>query len=1045
MVMKRLFAILTICICVALGTYAQNVITGVVISADDNEPMIGVTVKVKNTSTATVTDINGHFSINTTKGKTLLFSYIGYNNKEVTATGENLRIVMNPESNAINEVVVVGYGQAKRITMTGAVSAINGTEVQKVPVSSVQNALVGKLPGFFSQQRSGQPGKDASDFFIRGVSSLNSAGNQPLIIVDDVEYSYEQLAQINVNEIESISILKDASTTAIYGIKGANGVLVVRTRRGENGRPRINVRVESGLQMPVRTPKFLGSYETAQLVRQAYENDGLVNYDANGVATGYPEKVSDVALEHYRLGDDPYAYPDVNWYDEIFKKTAQQSNANVDISGGTERLKYFVSVGYFTQNGLVRDFGVKNDDVNSNYFYRRFNYRSNLDFQVTKNLSMRLDITSRFMNINEPYGLNATGTIYSWDEMHPYSAPVVNPNGTDAYLYDTNLKRPTLNARLANSGYKRTRRVDNNLLYNVNWDMNSITEGLSSNVRIAYSTIDENYRSVWRGSFPTYHATQAGTDENGNPIYAYNINPDNVFTKGTYAVTAGTNTARKDLNLQAALQYARVFDDVHDVSAMFLYNRESTTLESSGQKIPEKFSGLTLKLSYKYANRYLADINMAYNGSDRFAAGHRYGLFPAIGLGWVISEEPWFKRTFGEKIDMLKLRTSYGLVGSDVAMGDRYLYNQVYEVGSSYYFGDRAVEHIGYKEGALGNDNVTWEKAKKFDIGLDFYLLNRITFSIDYFYDKRYDQLVYRSDIPLILGIGTSPINVARTRNQGFDGQLGYHDKWGDWQFNTNFVFSYAKNKIEYQAEAQQLYPWLASTGKSIGQQFGYHTIGYYTPEDIALINAGDANAPAVPNTDIAVQAGDLKYADLNGDGTIDDYDKSAIGKPNLPNTTLGLTLGGSWKGLSLSVLFQGSFNYSFSVVGTGIESFKSQFQPLHQQAWTLDRYNSGAKINFPRLTTNPSTVNSAEAYMSDFWLIDAWYVRLKTIDLSYTFPRKATPRFMESLRLYMNAYNLFTWTSYDKYQQDPEISTNTAGDAYMNQRVLNFGVSIGF
>lgn len=1045
MVMKRIYAIITICICVTLGTFAQNVITGVVVSADDNEPMIGVTVKVKNTSTATVTDSNGQFSINTTKGNTLVFSYVGYNNKEVTATEENMRIIMSPESNAINELVVVGYGQTKRITMTGAVSAINGTELRKVPVSSVQNTLAGKLPGFFSQQRSGQPGKDASDFFIRGVSSLNSAGNQPLIIVDDVEYSYEQLSQINVNEIESISILKDASTTAIYGIKGANGVLVVKTRRGEDGRPRINVRVESGMQMPVRTPHFLGSYETAQLVRQAYENDGLVNYDANGIATGYPEKVSDVALEHYRLGDDPYAYPDVDWYNEIFRKTAQQSNANVDISGGAERLKYFVSVGYFTQNGLVRDFGIKNDDVNSNYFYRRFNYRSNLDFQVNRNLTMRLDITSRFMNINEPYGLNATGTIYSWDEMHPYSAPVTNPNGTDAYLYDTNSKRPTLNARLANSGYKRTRRVDNNLLYNVNWNMSSIIEGLSSNVRIAYSTIDENYRSVWRSSFPTYHAVQAGIDEDGNPLYVYNINPDNVFTKGTYAVTAGTNTARKDLNLQATLQYARIFNDVHDVSAMFLYNRESTTLESFGQKVPEKFSGLTLKLSYKYANCYLADINMAYNGSDRFAAGHRYGLFPAIGLGWVISEEPWFKNIFGAKVDMLKLRTSYGVVGSDVAMGDRYLYNQIYEVGNSYYFGDRAVEYTGYKEGTLGNDNVTWEKAKKFDIGLDFYLFNRITFSIDYFYDKRYDQLVYRSDIPLMLGIGTSPINVARTRNQGFDGQLGYRDKWGDWQFNSNFVFSYAKNKIEYQAEAQHLYPWLASTGKPIGQQFGYHMIGYYTPEDIALINAGDPNAPAVPNTDIAVQAGDLKYADLNDDGTIDDYDKSAIGKPNLPNTTLGLTLGGSWKGLSLSVLFQGSFNYSFSVVGTGIESFKSQFQPLHQQAWTLDRYNSGEAINFPRLTTNPSTVNSAEAYMSDFWLIDAWYIRLKTIDLSYTFPRKATPRFMESLRLYMNAYNLFTWTSYDKYQQDPEISTNTAGDAYMNQRVLNFGVSIGF
>ncbi|MDO5447506.1 MAG: TonB-dependent receptor [Prevotellaceae bacterium] len=1028
------------------ATFAQNVVTGSVVSADDNEPMIGVTVKVKGTKTAAVTDLDGKFKIAAAQGKYLLFTYVGYESKEVMVRGNNLNVVMKPEGNDINEVVVVGYGQAKRITMTGSVSAINGKELQKVPVSSVQNTLAGKLPGFFSQQRSGQPGKDASDFFIRGVSSLNSAGNQPLIIVDDVEYSYDQLSQINVNEIESISILKDASTTAIYGIKGANGVLVVKTRRGVEGTPKINVRLETGIQMPVRTPNFLGSYETAQLVRQAYENDGLINVDpVTGIRTGYPDKVSDVALEHYRLGDDPYAYPDVDWYSEIFKKTAQQSNANVDVSGGTDRLKYFVSVGYFTQNGLVRDFGEKNDDVNSNYFYRRFNYRSNLDFQVTKNLSMRLDITSRFMNINEPYNLNATGTIYNWEEMHPYSAPVINPDGTWAYLYDTNTKRPTLNARLANSGYRRTRRIDNNLLYNANWKMDFITKGLSSNIRLAYSTIDENYRSAWRGDFPSYHAAQNGVDANGNPQYVYNINPDNVYTNGTYAVTAGNNMARKDLNLQASINYERVFNEVHDVSAMLLYNRESTTLESSGQKVPEKFSGLTLKVSYKYKNRYLLDINTAYNGSDRFAKGHRFGLFPAVGAGWVISEEPWFQKTFGKNVDMLKLRASYGLVGSDVAMGDRYLYNQVYEVGSSYWFGDRSVEFTGYREGAIGNDNVTWEKAKKFDLGLDLYLFNKVTFSIDYFYDKRYDQLVYRSDIPTMLGIGTSPINVARTRNQGFDGQLGFHDKWGDFTFNTNFVFSYAKNKIEYQAEAQQRYPWLASTGKPIGQQFGYHWIGYYTPEDIALINNNDPAAPAVPNTDVPVQAGDLKYEDLNQDGTIDDYDKMAIGKPNLPNTTLGLTIGGSWKGLSLSILFQGSFNYSFSVVGTGIEPFKSQFQPLHQKAWTEERYYNGEEIDFPRLTTNPSTVNSAQAYMSDFWLIDAWYIRMKTVDLSYTFPRKATPKFMESLRLYMNAYNLFTWTSYDKYQQDPEISTNTAGDAYMNQRVLNFGVSIGF
>ncbi len=1024
--MKR-YLLLLMCLCTYAFMMAQTV-SGVVTGSDDGEPLIGVTVKVKGTQTAAVTDLDGRYTIAANNGTHLLFSYVGYAEREMVVRGATLDVQLQPDANGLDEVVVVGYGQAKRITLTGAVSAINGKELQKVPVSSVQNTLAGKLPGFFSQQRSGQPGKDASDFFIRGVSSLNGDGNKPLIIVDDVEYTYEQLSQININEIESISILKDASTTAIYGIKGANGVLVVKTRRGEDGRPRINVRVESGLQMPVREPNFLGSYQTAQLVNEAYANDGM------------QPLFTDADLEHFRTGDDPYGHPDVNWYDEIFKSTAQQSNANVDVSGGTERLKYFVSVGYFMQNGLVKDFGAANTDVNSNYLYRRFNYRSNIDFQVTNNLSMRLDVTSRFMNINEPYNLNATGQIYSWEEMHPYSAPVINPNGSWAYLYDTSARRPTLNARLANQGYRRTRRNDNNLLYSANWKMDFITKGLSSNIRVAYSTIDENWRSAWRSEFPTYHFNSDG--QGGG---YYNINPDHVYTNGSYAITAGTNTARKDLNLQAFLNYARVFNEDHDVSGMLLFNRESTTNENVGQKVPEKFMGMTLKLGYKYKNKYLVDFNAAYNGSDRFSAGHRYGIFPAIGAGWVISEEEWFRKVFEKSVDHLKIRSSFGIVGSDVAMGDRYLYNQIYEVGDTYYFGDRAMNWQGYREGALGNDNVTWEKARKFDIGIDLNLWNSVSLTIDYFYDHRYDQLVYRGDIPQLIGIGTSPVNVAKTMNRGFDGQIGYRKSWGDWSFNTNFVFSYAQNRILYQQEAMQRFPWLTKTGRPINQPFGYTWDGFYTPDEIAAIAAGADNAPAIPVSETPVQAGDLKYKDLNDDGVIDDYDKQAIGKPNLPNTTLGWTIGGSWKGLTLSILFQGSFNYSFSVVGTGIEPFKSQFQPLHLQRWTEERFNNGEEINFPRLTSNPTTVNAAEAYMSDFWLVDAWYIRLKTIDLSYDLPRKILPKFLDSARIYMNAYNLFTWTSYDKYQQDPEISTNTAGDAYMNQRVLNFGVALGF
>lgn len=484
--MKRLLLIL-VCISLFISAFGQSFVLKGIVSSADGELLPGVNVKIQGTTVGTITDIDGNFQLNVNKGAVLEFSYIGFKKQSIKVNSQQmLNVELAPDQTNLDEVVVVGYGKAKRITLTGAVSGIQAREIRNVPTSSVQNALTGKLPGFFSQQQSGQPGKDASDFFIRGVSSLNNDGNKPLIMVDDMQYTYEQLSQINVNEIESISILKDASTTAIYGIKGANGVLVVKTRRGEQGKPKINVRLETGMQTPVRTPKFLNAYESLQLVKEAHTNDGTLS--------DFPYTEDDMIA--FRDHTDPYGHPDVNWYDEIFKKMAFQENINVDVSGGSKKLRYFVSAGYFTQNGLVKDFGGNSGDgVNPNYSYRRFNYRTNLDFDVTDNFNMRLDVSSRFMDINEPYNMNVTGELYDFSKMHPYSAPLLNPDGSFAYLYDTQDRKPTLNARLANEGYKRTRRNDNNILYGATWKMDFLTPGLAADFQLAYSSSDENYRA----------------------------------------------------------------------------------------------------------------------------------------------------------------------------------------------------------------------------------------------------------------------------------------------------------------------------------------------------------------------------------------------------------------------------------------------------------------------------------------------------------------------------------------------------------------------
>ncbi|MDR2086764.1 MAG: TonB-dependent receptor [Dysgonamonadaceae bacterium] len=1036
--MKRLIILFISLLVVTVASAQQFQLTGKV-TAIGGEELIGASIFIAGTSAGTFTDLDGNYSLTVKPGDKVTASYLGFQTTTITVGNQKvLDIQLMPDQSSLDEVVVVGYGKAKRITMTGSVSAITAREIRNIPTSSVQNALTGKLPGFFSQQRSGQPGKDASDFFIRGVSSLNTDGNQPLIVVDDIQYSYDQLQQININEIESISILKDASTTAIYGIKGANGVLVVKTRRGVEGSPQVNVRLETGIQMPVRTPKFLNSYETVTLVNEAYRNDGL--------ETQQPFSAEDLLL--FQTGEDPYGHPDVNWYDEIFDPIAYQQNANLDISGGSQRLKYFITGGMFSQNGLVKDFSDPFNEVNTNYYYNRFNYRSNLDFDVTEKTNLRLDITSRFMNINEPRSMNATGEIYDFSKMHPYSAPVKNPDGSYAYIYDTDGKQPTLNARLANEGYKRTRRFDSNFLFEANQDFDFIVKGLTAKLRVAYSSIDENYRQAVRGEYPTYHYDSA-TD-------SYTIHPSKNYAYGTYMINGDQEKSIKDLNLQGFLNYETTFRKDHNLKLMLIYNRQSKTVDKDGitsAAVPANFEGYSTAVSYNFQNKYLFDLNMAYNGTDRFGKDNRFGFFPSLAAGYSISEEDFFRDRFSD-FQLLKLRASYGLVGSDVAPGNRYLYKHVYKQGDGYPFGPSGGEGGGiqpsYKEDALGNDYVTWEKAKKFDVGIDANFFDKWSLTLDYFRDYRFDQLVERQDVSKILGVNVSPTNVAETVNRGMDGQIGFQTKIGQVFFNTNFVFSYAKNKVLFKAEAQQRYPWLAETGHAIGQPFGYHFIGFYSQEDIDIIVAGNKTADgkiavAIPNTDVPVQAGDLKYQDLNGDGVIDDFDKKAIGRPNLPSTTLGWTFGAQYKGFSISVLLQGSFDYSFSVIGTGIESFKSQFQPVHLTRWTQERANAGEPINFPRLTRNPATVNSAEAYMSDFWLINAWYMRLKTVDLAYQIPSKILPSKIGSARLYLNAYNLFTLTNYDKYQQDPEIKTNSAGDAYMNQRVINLGLQLSF
>ena len=1001
----------------------QKAISGII--KDVSGPVVGASITEKGRSTnGTSADESGRFTL-TLRGTSnvLVVSAANHQSIEVDLKKLNLTetvsINLQLTNGSLDEVVVVGFGRKKRITNTGAVSGITGAEIRTIPTSSVQNALQGKVPGFFAQQRSGQPGRDASDYYIRGVSSLNEAGNRPLIVVDDIEYTYEQLSQINVNEIESISILKDASTTAIYGIKGANGVLVVTTRRGATGRPTFNLRGEVGMQSPVRTPKFLNSYETAQLVNEAYKNDGL------------QPQFTQRDLDLFKSGADPYGHPDVNWYKAIMKPYSLQANTNLDISGGSQSIKYFISAGAFTQNGTVRNFSTNADGVNSNYFYKRYNIRSNLDIQATRNLALRLDVTSRFGDINEPYSSNVIGNIYDFSLIHPYSAPFLNPNGSFAYATDTKSQMPTINAMLQSKGYRRQRRTDYNMLFGFTEKLDDITKGLSLIGRVAYAGVEQNTLNLFRGGFPPSYRYDPQTK-----IYTLNTGVSTGgYTLSEYRTIGNTDLRDQRLNLQVYLNYDRTFN-AHHISSLLLWNQQGYRVDNIGA-VPQKSRGYSLKMGYDYQQKYLLDFNAAYNGSDRFQAAKRFGFFPAVGVGWNISQENFFKKNI-PSLKLVKLRASYGLVGSDVAPGNQYLYNQVYVQGGGYSFGQNNQGVPTIYEGALGNNNVTWEKAKKLDIGLDVNAFkDKISLTVDYFHERRYDQLVVRQDIPELLGIGISPSNVAVVINHGWDGQITYHDKIGPFQYSFGVVLSYAKNQVLYQAEAQPRYPWLARTGRPINQPFGYTFIGYYSPEDVSNTKV------AKPISAIPIQAGDLKYQDINNDGIIDQNDITAIGRPNLPNTNMGVPIRLGYKNIDLNVLFQGAFGYSLGLVGNAIEPFKSQFQPLHEMRWTPA---TAATAEFPRLTSNPTTVNSPSSYYSNYWLIDAYYVRLKTVDIGYQIPNKLLPFKINNGRFYVSAYNLITWSNITKkYQQDPEVTSNSAGDAYLNQRVINMGLQVGF
>ncbi|RYG18414.1 MAG: TonB-dependent receptor, partial [Chitinophagaceae bacterium] len=918
------------CICLTILSIRANAqrrqITGVV--SDQTGVLPGVTVVEKsNPSNGTTTNQDGKFSL-TVNSNVIVLRLIGFVTKEIAIDGRNsVTTILQEDNTTLEDVVVVGYGTQKKKNLTGAISAIGGDEIRQSPSPSLQNTLAGRITGFSSQQRTGKPGADGAAFNIRGVSSY-AGDNTPLILVDDIEFTYDQFSQLSASEVESVSILKDASTTAIYGIKGANGVVLVTTTRGKIGAPRISTQFEYGLSQLTRRPEYLGAYEAASLINEAQVNTNNLNPNPSFVRT-----FSDEDLELYRTGADPYGHPNNNWSDLLLKDFAPQIRATFNVTGGTEKAKYFVSLGYLNQGGQIKDYS---EDLNSKYYYKRYNYRSNVDLKVTKTLDVKFDL---FGNVDETNENNASSNNSIFSDMGrlaetaPFNYPIYNPDGSLGYsLWQRNSSGRNNNnliGRLMYNGYYRVFTNNINLATSAIQRLDFLTKGLSLRGTLAYRNLYGYARSLSRPASGTGFISQVYDPKTDTYSFGQRDNIFRISTPGLGYTAGSTSSA---LTMQAMLNYNRSFGN-HNVSGLFLYNNSNKKAQNGNARynfIPEIFTGFTGRLNYDYKQKYLVEFSGAYNGTDRFAEGRRFGFFPAVSLGWNLTEENFIKDnlTF---VDQLKLRGSYGLVGADNT-GGVYAYLQSYASGTGTGLFGLATNN-GFNvvtEGTMANNEVTWEKDKKLDIGLDMaFFKNKLSAKLDYFNNNRYDIITTRGTISSVFGQGLPLVNVGKTNNRGFEAEISFKDDIStDWDYSIQGTYSLAKNRITFADEAVPLYGYQQLTGNPIGSVLKYSWTGeFYTAEDIANTS--------VPKPTIGGRPGDLKYKDLNGDGNIDASDRSYFGYTNLPNTIVGVTLGAGYKNFRLTVLFQGALNFVSSAQGAIAHHNASNQMPIHQQHWT--------------------------------------------------------------------------------------------------------------
>lgn len=1014
-------------VCLLSGLIAQPIVAqnsqdgvkkieGLVLDVN-GEPLVSLSVVVKGTINVNLTDLDGKFSIAAKPSDVLVFSYVGYQPQEIPVLDKKLiNVVMREASVELEDVVVVGYGRQKKISVTGALSNANVRELQAVPSASFSNALAGQLPGLITRQPTGEPGFDNATLYVRGMGTFTSQ-RHPIVFVDGIE---RDINIINPQEVESLTILKDASSTAVYGVRGANGVILITTRKGKKGKPQISFRSEYASLAATRFPKYIEAYEYATLMNEGRTNVGLS-----------PE-FSEEKIEYYKTGDDPYLYPNVDWVSEVFKKNTWQSSQNLTVSGGNEIVRYYVNLGYIGKDGLYKEDPSLDYKTNGGKF-RRYNLRSNVDIDITKDLQLNMGLATTIQD----RGYQGATASNIWTQIRRTPAmiyPVRNPDGSIAGGGATGYLLENPYGQATQTGY--TQMFIGNSQGNVSakWDLsNLVTKGLSVSAKFAFDYYYKN-EVARRIAYGVKQVT--GKDSEGNYVY------QTWRERGAMGYQVAVQDATYDLYYEGAFNYERGFGD-HNIGAMLLFNRKEYKLLTAGTSIdnlPHRHQGLASRFTYNFANRYMAEVNLGYNGSEQFPKGKRYGFFPAMSAGWVTSNERFWNI---EAINHLKIRGSVGQVGNDRADGDRYLYITALNVnphaGVEYWYGEGQTRLHGIEEFKFGVP-LKWETATKYNAGIDLGLFNKFNLTLDVYKEHRTDILLRRASVPGFAGLVPHGIpygNVGIVDNRGFDGSIEFKDKTSyGLTYSINGNISFARNKIIEDDSPRPAEPYQDHRGQPIDRPFGLVALGLFeSKEEI------DGWAKSTFKTDLI--PGDVKYKDVNQDGFIDNKDEVYMGHPFVPEIMFGFGGALNYRNFDATIHFSGIANRSTFMTGDGMWPFALGYgtynilREYYDHHWIPGADNSGAK--YPTVVSTGSNVHNNRN--STLYLKNASYVRLQSAEIGYTLPHKWTNALrMESIRCFLNGNNLLT---FDKLKiVDPE---QNIGDAYPLQRTINIGAQINF